>query len=275
VALIVVTLTAGTALVMWLGELITARGIGNGMSILIFAAIVSRLPFEASAIYQQKRLGWALFLLALGILIIVGIVIVEQGQRRIPVQYAKRVVGRKMYGGSSTYIPLKVNQAGVIPIIFASSMLYFPALISTLVHNTAVRNFIDNYLVNQSSPVYIALYAILIIFFAYFYTAISFNPIEVADNMKKYGGFIPGIRPGRPTAQYLESVLVRLTVAGALFLALVAAAPTLFIKFGGFSQATAQALGGTSVLIVVGVAIDTMRQIESQLSMRSYKGFLR
>jgi preprotein translocase subunit SecY len=272
VALIVLTLTAGTALVMWLGELITARGIGNGMSILIFSAIVSRLPHEAIAIYQQKPLWMSLGLLALGILIIVGIVAIEQGQRRIPVQYAKRVVGRKMYGGTSTYIPLKVNQAGVIPIIFASSMLYFPALISTLVHNTAVRNFIDNYLVNQSSPVYIALYAILIIFFAYFYTAISFNPIEVADNMKKYGGFIPGIRPGRPTAEHLDYILTRITLPGSLFLALVAVLPSIALATLGINNLP---FGGTTILITVGVALETSKQLESQLLMRHYEGFLK
>ncbi|MGH2719032.1 MAG: preprotein translocase subunit SecY, partial [Actinomycetota bacterium] len=187
VALIVLTLTAGTSLIMWLAELITTRGIGNGMSILIFAAIIASLPSESVGIYQQLGISWSVLILVLGIGVIVAIVIVEQGQRRIPVQYAKRVVGRKMYGGSSTYIPLKVNQAGVIPIIFASSVLYFPAMISTVVPFKWLTNFINNDLVNQASLVYIALYALLIIFFTYFYTAITFNPVEVADNMKKYG----------------------------------------------------------------------------------------
>ena len=272
VALIVLTLTAGTALVMWLGELITARGIGNGMSILIFAAIVSSLPGEAYAIYQQKPLLVSLALLLLGVVIIVGIVTIEQGQRRIPVQYAKRVVGRKMYGGTSTYIPLKVNQAGVIPIIFASSMLYFPALVSTLIHNPGVRSFIDKYLVNEASPVYIALFAILIIFFAYFYTAISFNPIEVADNMKKYGGFIPGIRPGRPTAEHLDYILTRITLPGSLFLALVAVIPSIALVTMGIQNLP---FGGTTILITVGVALETSKQLESQLLMRHYEGFLK
>ncbi|MPY95573.1 MAG: preprotein translocase subunit SecY, partial [Acidimicrobiia bacterium] len=268
VALIVVTLTAGTALVMWLGELITARGIGNGMSILIFAAIVSSLPGEAYSIYQQKPLVVSLGLLVLGILIIVGIVAIEQGQRRIPVQYAKRVVGRKMYGGTSTYIPLKVNQAGVIPIIFASSMLYFPALISTLIHNAKVRSFIDTYLVRPDSPVYIVLFAVLIIFFAYFYTAITFNPIEVADNMKKYGGFIPGIRPGRPTAEHLDYILTRITLPGSLFLALVAVLPSVALATLNVNNLP---FGGTTVLITVGVALETSKQLESQLLMRHYE----
>jgi preprotein translocase subunit SecY len=271
VALIVLTLTAGTALVMWLGEVITARGIGNGMSILIFAAIVSSLPAEGYNIYQQKGLGWALLLLALGILIIIGIVVVEQGQRRIPVQYAKRVVGRKMYGGTSTYIPLKVNQAGVIPIIFASSMLYFPALLATIIQWNWLQSFVNNNL-GESDPLYIVLYALLIIFFAYFYTAISFNPIEVADNMKKYGGFIPGIRPGRPTAEHLDFILTRITLPGSLFLASIAVLPSIALAtldIQGFP------FGGTTVLITVGVALETAKQLESQLLMRHYEGFLK
>jgi preprotein translocase subunit SecY len=272
VGLIVITLTAGTALVMWLGELITARGIGNGMSILIFAAIVSSLPSEGYGIFQQKGLAPSLLLLALGILIIVGIVIVEQGQRRIPVQYAKRVVGRKMYGGTSTYIPLKVNQAGVIPIIFASSMLYFPALLTTIVHWQPLQNFVDKHLANQASPIYIGLYGILIIFFAYFYTAISFNPIEVADNMKKYGGFIPGIRPGRPTAEHLDFILTRITLPGSLFLATVAILPSIALALYAIQNLP---FGGTTILITVGVALETSKQLESQLLMRHYEGFLK
>jgi preprotein translocase subunit SecY len=271
VALIVLTLTAGTALIMWFGELITTRGVGNGMSILIFAAIVARLPAEGHAIYQQKGAGWFALILALGILIILAIVIVEQGQRRIPVQYAKRVVGRKLYGGSSTYIPLKVNQAGVIPIIFASSVLYFPALVSTIVPWKSLNSFLSNNVENQASPVHIVLYGFLIIFFAYFYTAITFNPIEVADNMKKYGGFIPGIRPGRSTAEHLDFILTRITLPGSLFLAAVAILPSIalaLLKVQNFP------FGGTSILITVGVALETMKQLESQLLMRHYEGFL-
>jgi preprotein translocase subunit SecY len=271
VALIVLTLTAGTALIMWFGELITTRGVGNGMSILIFAAIVARLPSEGHAIYQQKGAGWFALILALGVLIILAIVIVEQGQRRIPVQYAKRVVGRKLYGGSSTYIPLKVNQAGVIPIIFASSVLYFPALVSTIIPWKSLTNFLSNNVENQASPLHIVLYGFLIIFFAYFYTAITFNPIEVADNMKKYGGFIPGIRPGRSTAEHLDFILTRITLPGSLFLAAVAILPSIalaLLKVQNFP------FGGTSILITVGVALETMKQLESQLLMRHYEGFL-
>ena len=271
VALIVLTLTAGTALIMWFGELITTRGVGNGMSILIFAAIVARLPAEGHAIYQQKGAAWFSLILALGVLIILAIVIVEQGQRRIPVQYAKRVVGRKLYGGSSTYIPLKVNQAGVIPIIFASSVLYFPALVSTIIPWKSLNSFLSNNVENQASPVHIVLYGFLIIFFAYFYTAITFNPIEVADNMKKYGGFIPGIRPGRSTAEHLDFILTRITLPGSLFLAAVAILPSIalaLLKVQNFP------FGGTSILITVGVALETMKQLESQLLMRHYEGFL-
>ncbi|MGH2691046.1 MAG: preprotein translocase subunit SecY [Actinomycetota bacterium] len=271
VALIVLTLTAGTALVMWLGELITQRGIGNGMSILIFASIVSRLPFEGVGIYKQLGPAWAGLILFLGILIIVAIVLVEQGQRRIPVQYAKRVVGRKMYGGTSTYIPLKVNQAGVIPIIFASSVLYFPALIATVIQWKPLRDFIDRYVARESSVVHIALYGLLIIFFTYFYTAISFNPIDVADNMKKYGGFVPGIRPGRPTAEHLDFILTRITLPGSFFLAAVAILPSIALATLSVQQLP---FGGTSILITVGVALETMKQLESQLLMRHYEGFL-
>jgi preprotein translocase subunit SecY len=271
VALIVLTLTAGTAVIMWLGELITTRGIGNGMSILIFAAIVARLPAEGHAILVQLGPWWFALILGLGILIIVAIVLVEQGQRRIPVQYAKRVVGRKLYGGSSTYIPLKVNQAGVIPIIFASSVLYFPALVSTIIPWKFLNNFLSNNVENQASPVHIILYGFLIVFFAYFYTAITFNPIEVADNMKKYGGFIPGIRPGRSTAEHLDFILTRITLPGSLFLAAVAILPSIalaLLKVQNFP------FGGTSILITVGVALETMKQLESQLLMRHYEGFL-
>ena len=272
VGLIVLTLTAGTALIMWLGELITQRGIGNGMSILIFASIVSTLPSEGASILRQEGVGTFLFLLAIGLAVIVLIVVMEQGQRRIPVQYAKRVVGRKMYGGSSTYIPLKVNQAGIIPIIFASSVLYIPSLLQNTVPWEGVKEFISNNLVNPASAVYMLIYGIMVIFFAYFYTAISFNPTDVADNMKKYGGFIPGIRPGRQTAEYLDRILTRITLPGAIFIALIALMPSIFLATQNIQQLP---FGGTSILITVGVTLETMKQIESQLMMRHYEGFLK
>jgi preprotein translocase subunit SecY len=272
VAIVVISLTAGTALIMWLGELITQRGIGNGMSILIFASIISTLPSEGKAILDQKGLGFFLLICVMALIVIVAIVIMEQGQRRIPVQYAKRVVGRRMYGGSSTYIPLKVNQAGIIPIIFASSVLYIPSLLQNVIQNQSVQNFIDNNLVNPSSVTYMVLYGLMVIFFAYFYTAISFNPTDVADNMKKYGGFVPGIRPGRQTAEYLDRILTRITLPGAIFIAIIALLPSVAL-----ATANVQALpfGGTSILITVGVTLETMKQIESQLMMRHYEGFLK
>jgi preprotein translocase subunit SecY len=272
VGLIIVSLTAGTALIMWLGELITTRGVGNGMSILIFTSIVSRLPQSGHAILAQKGWGTFSFILLMGLAVIVAIVIMEQGQRRIPVQYAKRMVGRRMYGGSSTYIPLKVNQAGVIPIIFASSVLYIPSLLQNVIHNTAIQNFISNTLVNSASPVYMILYGTMVVFFAYFYTAITFNPVEVADNMKQYGGFIPGIRPGRQTAEYLDRILTRITLPGAIFIAAIALLPSIFFATQNIRQLP---FGGTSILITVGVTLETMKQIESQLLMRHYEGFLK
>jgi preprotein translocase subunit SecY len=272
VALIVLSLTAGTALIMWLGELITQRGIGNGMSILIFASIVSTMPSEGNAILQQEGLGTFLIICAIGLGIIVAIVIMEQGQRRIPVQYAKRVVGRKMYGGQSTYIPLKVNQAGVIPIIFASSVLYIPTLLNNVIQQEGIRDFIENNLVNSASLTYMVLYGVMVVFFAYFYTAISFNPVDVADNMKKYGGFVPGIRPGRQTAEFLDRIMSRITLPGALFIAFIALLPNIFLATQNIQQ---MPFAGTSILISVGVTLETMKQIESQLTMRHYEGFLK
>jgi preprotein translocase subunit SecY len=272
VALIVITLTAGTAMIMWLGELITQRGIGNGMSILIFSSVISTLPAEGAAILKSAGAAKFYFLLGLGVAIVVAVVWMEQGQRRIPVQYAKRVVGRRMMGGQSTYIPLKVNQSGVIPIIFASSVLYFPTLLQNVIHVSWFQSFIDQHLVNQSSLVYMVIYGTLVVFFAYFYTAITFNPVDTADNIRKYGGFIPGIRPGRPTADYLAHILNRITLPGALFLATIALLPTIFLAIWNIQ---AFPFGGTSILITVGVALETMKQLESQLMMRHYEGFLR
>ncbi|MFL5766535.1 MAG: preprotein translocase subunit SecY [Actinomycetota bacterium] len=272
IALIVLTLTAGTALIMWLGELITQRGIGNGMSILIFSSIISRLPAEGGAILKQAGGATFVAILLIGLGIIVAVVYIEQAQRRIPVQYAKRVVGRRMTTGGSTYIPLKVNQAGVIPIIFASSVLYFPSLLASVVHVSWFQNFVNGSLANQRSLVYMAVYGMLVVFFAYFYTAIQFNPVDTADNIRKQGGFIPGIRPGPPTASYLNDILVRITLPGSLFLAAVALIPSIFLAIFVINQFP---FGGTSLLITVGVALETMKQIESQLLMRHYEGFLR
>ncbi|MGZ4103878.1 MAG: preprotein translocase subunit SecY [Actinomycetota bacterium] len=270
--LVVLTLTAGTSLIMWLGETITQRGVGNGMSLLIFASIIAGLPGNATALWASTGPAKGAFFIALGIAIVVTVVLVEQAQRRIPVQYAKRVVGRKTYGGASTYIPMKVNQAGVIPIIFASSLLYLPVLASTIIHNNWLTKIVNNHFTRGTSVWYVGSYFILIIFFTYFYTAITFNPTDVADNMKKYGGFIPGIRPGRPTSDYLSHILTRITLPGAIFLGLIAVLP--FIAQGAWNVA-AFPFAGTAVLIMVGVALETMKQIESQLMMRHYEGFLK
>ncbi|MDP8938684.1 MAG: preprotein translocase subunit SecY [Actinomycetota bacterium] len=271
VSLIVLTITAGTAIVMWMGELITQRGIGNGMSILIFANVVSRLPAQFGNVRAEKgNIAFALFTLV-GIGMIVAIVFVENGQRRIPVQFAKRVVGRRMYGGQSTYIPLKVNQAGVIPIIFASSVLYFPVLLSNVIQWQGVVDFINKNLVQPDNMVYITIYGLMIVFFTYFYTAITFNPQQQADIIRKQGGFIPGIRPGPPTEKYLGTILNRITLPGALFLAAIALVPNIILRIwdvDGFP------FGGTTILIAVGVALETMKQIDSQLMMRNYEGFL-
>jgi preprotein translocase subunit SecY len=274
VVLMILTLTAGTAFIMWLGELITQRGIGNGMSILIFTSVISRLPFEGTAVLRQGTPVQFGTIVLLGLAIIVAVVFMEQGQRRIPVQYAKRIVGRRMTSGGSTYIPLKVNQAGVIPIIFASSVLYFPTLLGSVIPWQGFENFVNNVLLNQGHPVYIVLYGLMVIFFAYFYTAITFNPVDTADNIRKYGGFIPGIRPGRPTAEHLDFILTRITLPGSLFLALIALVPSIVFAFWLLDPNTFP-FGGTSILIVVGVALETMKQLESQLTMRHYEGFLR
>ncbi len=279
--IIVLVMTAGAALVMWFGELITERGVGNGMSLLIFAGIASRIPSEGKAILDSRGgLTFALVCVA-ALAIIAGVVFVEQGQRRIPVQYAKRMVGRRMYGGSSTYLPLKVNQAGVIPVIFASSLLYLPNLIAQLTGaNTSTdpswwQRFINEYLVNPANPVYILIYFGMIVFFTYFYVAITFNPEERADEMKKFGGFIPGIRPGRPTADYLNYVLSRITLPGAIYLGTIAVLPNLFLDIGNSGGVQNLPFGGTAVLIMVSVGLDTVKQIESQLMQRNYEGFLK
>ena len=271
-ALAVLTLTAGTALIMWLGELITQRGVGNGMSILIFSAIVSTLPSEGANILRVNKLPMFVLVCFLGLLIVVAVIFVEQAQRRIPVQYAKRMVGRKMYGGQSTYIPLKVNQAGVIPIIFASSLLYIPVLLSSIVNKPWLINITERFARTGSHPLYIISYFLLIIGFAYFYNSIAFNPVDTADNMRKYGGFIPGIRPGRQTAEHLNYILTRITLPGAVFLGAVAILPFIALAAGNVQQFP---FGGTSILITVGVGLETMKQIESQLTMRNYEGFLR
>ncbi len=271
VALIVLTITAGTAVVMWMGELITQRGIGNGMSILIFANVVSRMPAQFGNVRAEKGNYVAGLLLIAVIGMIAAIVFVEQGQRRIPVQFAKRVVGRRMYGGQSTYIPLKVNQAGVIPIIFASSVLYFPVLLSNVVQVDWIVNFINQNLVQPDNLIYIAIYGLLIVFFTYFYTAITFNPAQQADIIRKQGGFIPGIRPGPPTERYLGQILNRITLPGSLFLAAIALVPNVILRIW---DVDAFPFGGTTILIAVGVALETMKQIDSQLMMRNYEGFL-
>jgi preprotein translocase subunit SecY len=271
----VLTMTAGTAVIMWLGELITDRGVGNGMSILIFTQVVARFPTSLWSVGKTK--GWWVFavVIAIGLVIIAAVIFIEQAQRRIPVQYARRMVGRKMFGGSSTYIPLKVNQAGVIPVIFASSLLYLPAMASQFNANATSgwSVWINKYFTRGDHPIYMITFFALIVFFTYFYVSITFNPEEVADNMKKYGGFIPGIRAGKPTEDYLSYVLSRITLPGSLYLGLVALIPLIAFVLIGADQNFP--FGGTSILIMVGVALDTVKQIESQLQQRNYEGFLR
>ncbi|MEI2810528.1 MAG: preprotein translocase subunit SecY [Nocardioides sp.] len=271
----VIVMTAGTAVIMWLGELITDRGIGNGMSVLIFTQVISGFPSSMWQVQQTK--GWWVFgvVMVVGLAVVAAVIFIEQAQRRIPVQYARRMVGRKMFGGSSTYIPLKVNQAGVIPVIFASSLLYLPTMIAQFNPTTSnpVLLWINNNLVRGDHPVYMLSYFALIVFFTYFYVSITFNPEEVADNMKQYGGFIPGIRAGKPTQDYLAYVLSRITFPGALYLGLIALLP--LVAFVLIDANQNFPFGGTSILIMVGVALDTVKQIESQLQQRNYEGFLR
>src|ERR671932_247898 len=271
IVLIVVTLTAGTTLLMWMGELITKRGVGNGISLLIFASILSSAPTGIAAWYNGGTMERLFFpLVAIGI--VAAVVFIQEGQRRIPIQYAKRMVGRRQTAGGSTYMPLRVNMAGVIPVIFAAAIMAFPPTVGQFFPQT--QGFINAHF-SPGNWLYLGLEAALIIVFTFFYTAVQFNPVDQADNLRKYGGYVPGIRPGPPTAQYLDRVLTRLTLPGSLYLAVIAVLPSVFIRYGGFSQATPRALGGTSVLIVLGLALDTMRQMESQMMMRSYEGFLK
>jgi preprotein translocase subunit SecY len=276
IATMVITMVSGTTVIMWLGELITDRGVGNGMSVLIFTTVISVIPGEILAIERDKSLFYAAVAVVIVVAIVAFIVFMEQAQRRIRVQYAKRMVGRRMYGGTSTYIPMKVNQAGVIPVIFASSLLYIPTLAAQLFGRNSTSgwvSFVTRYIEQSSSAVYMAAFFLLIIGFTYFYVSITFNPTEVADNMKKYGGFIPGIRPGRPTAEYLSYVLSRLTAPGSVYLGLVSLFP--LVALASIGVANQFPFSGVSLLIMVGVGLDTVKQIESQLQQRNYEGFLR
>jgi len=273
----ITTMVAGTAVIMWMGELITDRGVGNGMSVLIFTQVIAVIPGEMLTIYQTRGTFTAGLALIVVFVIVAFVVFMEQAQRRIPVQYAKRMVGRRMYGGTSTYIPMKVNQAGVIPVIFASSLLYIPQLAVSLFGSTSHPqgwvSWVQRYLERSDGWLYDAAFFVLIIAFTFFYVSITFNPTEVADNMKKYGGFIPGIRPGRPTAEYLGYVLNRLTTPGSLYLGVVALFP--LVALGVIGVANQFPFSGVSLLIMVGVGLDTVKQIESQLQQRNYEGFLR
>jgi len=281
--LTVITLTSGTAFIMWLGEQIQEFGIGNGISLIITAGIVSRLP---AAIYQLIQLVspfsperaqidpfTLVFMLVMLVGVVVAVVAITQGQRKIPIQYAKRVVGRKIYGGQSTYIPLRVNQAGVIPIIFAQSIILFPATIAGLIPNQTVQSLAT--VLTRETLVYNVIYALLIVFFCYFYTAITFNPVDISNNMKRFGGFVPGIRPGKQTAEYLDFIMTRITLPGAVFLAIIAVLPTIVSKMLKIPYLVASFFGGTGLLIIVGVMLDTMRQIESHLLVRHYEGFMK
>ena len=272
-ATIVITLTAGTVFLMWLGEQITDKGIGNGISIIIFSSIIARFPGAVAQTVESLRLGQInifnlLIFVAIALAVIAAIIYIQEGQRKIPVRYSKRVVGNKVYGGQSTHIPMKVNQAGVIPVIFASSVLLFPATIARFIDHPFSQRIAAA--LSPGEPVYIAFYALMIIFFTYFYTAIQFNPIEVADNMKERGGFVPGRRPGRPTAEYLDKILTRITLAGSIFLAAVAIMPEFVMGLTGIQVR----FGGTALLITIGVALRTMKQIETYLLQRHYDSFM-
>jgi preprotein translocase subunit SecY len=279
IVLMVITMTAGTGLIMWMGELLTERGVGNGMSLLIFTSIAAKFPASLISIAETKSIETLLVVIGIGVLIVGLVILVEQSQRRIPVQYAKRVVGRREYGGQSTYIPIKVNMAGVVPVIFASSLLYLPALIAQF--NQPDKNgqvepwvtWVSNYLTQGDHPLYMALYFLLIVGFTYFYVAITFNPEEVSDNMKNYGGFIPGIRAGRPTTEFLEYVLSRITFPGALYLGAIALIPLIAFSAVGANQDFP--FGGTSILIIVGVGLETVKQINAQMQQRNYEGLLK
>jgi preprotein translocase subunit SecY len=280
-SVMVLVMTAGSTLVMWLGEMVTERGVGNGMSLLIFAGIAARIPAEGKTILDSRGGVTFAAVCVAALLIVIGVVFVEQGQRRIPVQYAKRMVGRRMYGGTSTYLPLKVNQAGVIPVIFASSLLYIPGLVTQLVRSGGKDKtgwwdrFVSTYLTDPSNYWYVTIYFTLIVFFTFFYVSITFNPDERADEMNKFGGFIPGIRPGRATADYLRYVLNRITWPGSIYLGVIAILPNLFLQIGNSGGMQNLPFGGTAVLIMIGVGLDTVKQIESQLMQRNYEGFLK
>jgi len=281
--LTVITLTSGTAFIMWLGEQIQEFGIGNGMSLIITAGIVSRVPTALYQLYSlfspfapekaQLEPFTLLIMLALLVIVVVAVILITQGQRKIPVQYAKRVVGRKVYGGQSTFLPMRVNQAGVIPIIFAQSIILFPATVAGFIPNQTFQRLAMS--LTKGELVYNTIYALMIVFFSYFYTAITFNPIDISDNMKKYGGFVPGIRPGRQTAEYLDFVMTRITLPGAIFLAVIAVFPSIVSNWLKIPYLVASFFGGTGLLIIVGVMLDTMRQIESHLLMRHYEGFMK
>ena len=280
IILMILAMTAGTGLIMWLGEMVTDKGIGNGMSLLIFTSIAAKFPASLLAIATQKSPEVLLVVLAVGIVIVGLVILVEQSQRRVPVQYAKRMVGKRSYGGQATYIPIKVNMAGVVPVIFASSLLYLPSLIAQFNQPNADTGevagwvtWVSNYLTKGDHPIYMALYFLLIVGFTYFYVAITFNPEEVSDNMKQYGGFIPGIRAGRPTTEYLEYVLSRVTLPGAIYLGLIALIPLIAFSLVGANQNFP--FGGTSILIIVGVGLETVKQINAQLEQRNYQGLLK
>jgi preprotein translocase subunit SecY len=272
--LIVITLTAGTMLIMWLGELISQRGLGNGISLIISSAILSRAPRALQSLWESGNVLNMVILAVLAVVIVAAIVFVNEGQRRIPITYAKRQVGRRMSQGGTTYLPLKVNMAGVIPVIFASSLLIFPVILTQFAGNdpNSILGRVAQFFQPGNAP-YLILYALLVMMFTYFYTAVQFNPIEHAENLKKSGGYIPGIRPGQPTAIYLNTVLTRITLFGAIFLAVIAVMP--YVITGALNLGNSLFLGGTSILIVVGVSLDTVRQLESQLMMRNYEGFLK